>query len=252
MFSAQNSRNVPVLALNAKIVGRGIFGILISLSLVIIPTASNGTSVSQLSTTTTTSEVNSSTFALPASEWNCHWTSFKLGTYGPGTEFVGTISSSSSEIGVWLVRAAAYASFLQQVKGWVASCTDFRPIRLVLSYDGHTQYTIDWAVPDTDTYYFILMNEGNFDTAISVKLWARTTVAPTEPLPSTLVILWAAVGIIVCLAVAFIFVTKRKEGSKISTAPRTTSISGNVFCVNCGKELPAGWRFCRHCGAKQP
>lgn len=25
-----------------------------------------------------------------------------------------------------------------------------------------------------------------------------------------------------------------------------------VFCVNCGKELTADWKFCRHCGAKRP
>lgn len=30
------------------------------------------------------------------------------------------------------------------------------------------------------------------------------------------------------------------------------STSGKVFCINCGKELPTDWKFCRHCGTKQP
>ena len=40
---------------------------------------------------------------------------------------------------------------------------------------------------------------------------------------------------------------------KKKTAAKTeSSQQGKAFCVNCGKELPAEWKFCRHCGTKQP
>lgn len=40
---------------------------------------------------------------------------------------------------------------------------------------------------------------------------------------------------------------------KAKTAAKTeSSQQGKAFCVNCGKELPAEWKFCRHCGTKQP
>jgi hypothetical protein len=45
-------------------------------------------------------------------------------------------------------------------------------------------------------------------------------------------------------------VTIPKEAAPPARGEATRT--GKVFCINCGKELPADWKFCRHCGTKQP
>lgn len=62
--------------------------------------------------------------------------------------------------------------------------------------------------------------------------------------------------IVVALAGLFIY-SKRGKKSKESKGVKIDSttkkaVSGKAFCINCGKELPADWKFCRHCGTKQP
>lgn len=45
---------------------------------------------------------------------------------------------------------------------------------------------------------------------------------------------------------------KKQAATQKEAPPARTEASGKAFCINCGKELPPDWKFCRHCGTKQP
>lgn len=55
-------------------------------------------------------------------------------------------------------------------------------------------------------------------------------------------------------AVGKLYRTRQKEQPKVTKAEQVDSKkagSGKLFCIECGKELPSGSKFCNGCGTKQ-
>lgn len=102
----------------------------------------------------------------------------------------------------------------------------------------------------------------NYSQPSSSTTSANTLPTSSPGLQLPLVAYLLLLIVIGAVLIAAIWVTKQPKKTKQLTLVSRSSIkkgavskedkAGKAFCVNCGKELPVDWKFCRHCGAKQP
>jgi hypothetical protein len=61
-----------------------------------------------------------------------------------------------------------------------------------------------------------------------------------------------AVAVPVGCAVAAASYLRRKRAISKPTQPTKKAVSANAFCIECGRQLPLGSKFCNKCGTRQP
>jgi ribosomal protein L40E len=109
---------------------------------------------------------------------------------------------------------------------------------------------------DSYAYFYVSIVNGATTNAVSQTQSQPTVVQSTDN--TWQVVLALAVVAAVVIGAAFFYTRRRGHPKNLVTkiekvdTKTEESVSHKAFCINCGKELPADWRFCRHCGTKQP
>ncbi|MGA8857033.1 MAG: zinc ribbon domain-containing protein [Candidatus Bathyarchaeia archaeon] len=110
---------------------------------------------------------------------------------------------------------------------------------------------------DSYAYFYVSMVNGATTNAMLSQTQSQPTAIQSTDNTWQLVLVLAVI-VAVVLGAAF-FYTRRKEQPKnlvtkaemVDTKTEKT-VPNKAFCINCGNELPADWKFCRRCGTEQP
>jgi len=199
-------------------------------------------------------------------------------TIDPGTTAVtGTIGPPSSPIDFFIMNQAQYDYFDH------SSCDTSSYPAEVAVYSVTTTYSLNWQNPPTGWYYFIFFTESVHNptvvtpfvlVAMNNKVQTSTilntvtnqvtgvasqtltsvqvTEASTGVLPGFSPDLIAGIIVVVLIVVVTMYLAKsrtRQEGKPITSAAQPTG--DKLFCLNCGKPLPVGSKFCNKCGTEQ-
>jgi hypothetical protein len=213
------------------------------------------------------------TIQKPAGSSGCYYGWWNI-TVDPGTtEVTGTIGPPSSQIDFYIMNPQQYVLFSHE------SCDQGPYDAQVASYGLTSTYSLDWKNPapgwyafvfsttsigaagftittpftlvasfnqaETSTEYNVFTNQvtlQNTQTLTSVQVSQVSGLLSSPIGPTTLVI---AVVVVVAVVAALFFVRSR-QGKQTKT-----KIGGQTFCINCGKELPLGSKFCNKCGSSQ-
>ena len=206
-------------------------------------------------------------------------------TVAPGTLAVtGIIGPPSSEIDFYIMTSNQYYYFNH------SECGNTPYDAEVAVYDLTSTYTLNWKNPPAGSYYivfstekwennviytpFVLLstfNQEQTSTMIEVEtnqmpvtttgtvtsLLVTQVSASIETGLSIEVIVAAVIAVLAIAGAVYLAKSRKKEVTRVfdeqeSKAVRTTKKDdGKQFCLNCGKVLPVGSKFCNKCGTAQ-
>jgi len=210
---------------------------------------------------------NSGTHICTFDYWNI--------TIDPGTiDVTGTIGPPSSKIDFYIMNQKQFSDFNH------SECGNTPYVAELAVYDLTSTYSLDWKNPPTGWYYFIFSTETSGNSAITTPfvlvatfnqeqtstvynvVTNQATPTATQTVTSIQVTqmptglglsinpeLIGGIIAVVFAVVALLYVVR----SRTTRKPRRVKgkdDEGNV-CINCGKPLPAGSKFCNKCGTAQ-
>ena len=197
-------------------------------------------------------------------------------TIDPGTTaLIGTIGPPSTIVDFYIMNRQQYASFNHSDCGSTPYEAEVAVYRL-------TTYSLNWQNPPPGWYYLIFAldrqapasmtvttpftleatsNQEQTSTVYNV-VTNQLALTSTQTVSSTQVtqvatglsfgvdptLIGAIVVVVIVILAALYFVRSRP---KVKESRTTSSLSDRQFCLNCGKPLPAGSKFCNKCGTAQ-
>jgi len=190
---------------------------------------------------------------------------------GTGANFYDGITNTTTHIVDSTVSGSIWTASVPL--SWIDGLTDFLAVTTVVQ-------TVSWGIrlvdsaPSPFSPGHVQFVEVNLPPSIGATTSKTTTQTYTTSMPSlqmpqppqstgsqstsNTLQLVLVIAVIAAAVLVFLFIRlKRGKKPKATKAEKVDSktkkaASGKAFCVNCGKELPADWKFCRHCGTKQP
>lgn len=212
---------------------------------------------------------NSGTHICTFDYWNI--------TIDPGTiDVTGTIGPPSSKIDFYIMNQKQFSDFNH------SECGNTPYVAELAVYDLTSTYSLDWKNPPTGWYYFIFssttlgasvpkvttpfvlvatFNQEQTSTVYNmvtnqVALTATQTVSSTQitqavtglnfGVDPTIIV---AIVVVVIVIIAALYVVRSRP--KVRKSRAKSSTSNGQFCLNCGKALPTGSKFCNKCGTPQ-
>jgi len=198
-------------------------------------------------------------------------------TVDPGTiEVTGTIGPPSSRIDFYIMNQNQFYAFSNSLCGNIPYAAEVAVYGLI------STYSLDWKNPPTGWYYFIFssttlgasvpkvttpfvlvatFNQEQTSTVYNmvtnqVALTATQTVSSTQitqavtglnfGVDPTIIV---AIVVVVIVIIAALYVVRSRP--KVRKSRAKSSTSNGQFCLNCGKALPTGSKFCNKCGTPQ-
>lgn len=225
------------------------------------------------------------TLQKPAGSAGCYFDWWNI-TIDPGTtEVTGTIGPPNSEVDFYIMTTNQYNLFKHQ------ECGNGPYDAIVAVEGLTSAYPLDWKSPPPGWYHFIFsspasggngytittpfvlvasFNQAETSTEFNVatnqvtqqnaETLTSVQVSQVSTLPSPAIdptILMIAGVVVVAVVVALFFVRSRQgkgfksvEAKTVDSTTRTP-VSSKTFCLECGRELPLGSKFCNKCGTSQ-
>ena len=105
-----------------------------------------------------------------------------------GHELFGSISVGQSGnvktlIDFWIMNSAQYADWSQKGVMYVHEHCKVRHSAMLYAGD-IAQYSLDWVVPDSDTYYFVFLNPNSYSVYVGFSLSTRIVSTVTSAFTS--------------------------------------------------------------------
>jgi hypothetical protein len=158
--------------------------------------------------------------------------------------------------------------------------------------DSSSVFHFTWKAGSTDQYYFVILNAGydndvkvdfsssltggfmvssteyqtqiiqQMETLVASILTTQSLQMPQPPQQTAVsstnntLQLPLILSVIAAVVIGAAFLYTRRKGQtirpKVSNAKRIDSAREKNFCIECGRELELGSKFCNNCGTKQP
>ena len=160
------------------------------------------------------------------------------------------------------------------------------PNHVIVAKPAITSYNFTLTLPSSGQYIAIFLNKSKTHTAnVNVTVYSNSVAAYTSTSYSTieqnilitetsltpptaqtsesnagstefspLIIGGIVAAVAIALLAVFLLRARRSKGPAVPMQPAKTQETtvSQAFCINCGRELHAGLKFCRYCGAEQP